>query len=108
MTAAGTRFKRLGYPETLWFITLTEVGQAGLDTGSESKLDVTSTQLFSRIGEYARQVLKEMRLLLFELQLVNLERDGLVSILTHRFAAVEGRADAKAKLLADKNISLSL
>jgi signal transduction histidine kinase len=89
-------------------VTLTEVGQAGLDTGSETKLDVTSAQIISRIGEYARQVLKEMRLLLFELQLVNLERDGLVSILIHRFAAVEGRADAKARLLADKNISLSL
>ncbi len=89
-------------------VTLTEVGQAGLDTGSETKLDVTSAQIFSRIGEYARQVLKEMRLFLFELQPVNLERDGLVSILTHRLAAVEGRADIKARLLADKNISLSL
>jgi len=105
MTAAGTRFKRLGYPETLWFITLTEVGQAGLDTGSESKFDVTSTKLFSRIGEYPRQVLRETHLFLFELQPVNLERDGLVSILTHRLAAVEGCADIKARLLADKNTS---
>lgn len=49
-------------------VTLIEVGQAGLETGSETKLDVTSAQIFSRIGEYARQVLKEMRLFLFELQ----------------------------------------
>jgi len=89
-------------------VALTEVGQAGLDAGSEVQHNVTSARIFSRIGDYARQVLKEMRLFLFELQPINLERDGLIAVLNHRLATVEGRADIKARLLADKNISLSL
>jgi signal transduction histidine kinase len=49
-----------------------------------------------------------MRLFLYELQPVDLEREGLVSILNQRLAAVEGRADIKARLLADEKISLPL
>jgi signal transduction histidine kinase len=49
-----------------------------------------------------------MRLFLYELQPVDLERDGLVSILNQRLTAVEGRADVKARLLTDETISLPL
>jgi signal transduction histidine kinase len=66
------------------------------------------TPILSRIGETARQALKEMRLFLYELQPVDLERDGLVSILNQRLTAVEGRADVKARLLTDETISLPL
>lgn len=87
-------------------VTITEAAQAGLDAGSKAGLEVVPAQIFSRIGEHARQALKEMRLFLFELQPINLEREGLVTILNQRLVAVEGRADIKARLLADDNISL--
>lgn len=85
-------------------IALTEAAQAGLEAGS---MDMPG-QVISRIGDNARQALKEMRLFLYELQPVDLEREGLVAILHQRLAAVEGRADTKARLLADENIYLSL
>jgi signal transduction histidine kinase len=62
--------------------------------------------VLTRIGENARQAVKEMRLFLHEMQPVDL-KDGLVSSLHHRLAAVEGRADIKARLLADENIQLT-
>ncbi len=89
-------------------VTITEAAQAGLDAGSKAGLEVVPAQIFSRIGEHARQALKEMRLFLFELQPINLESEGLVTILNQRLVAVEGRADIKARLLADDNISLPL
>jgi signal transduction histidine kinase len=42
-----------------------------------------------------------MRLFLFQMQPIDLEKDGLISLLHHRLAAVEGRADIKARLRAD-------
>ncbi len=83
-------------------VTLTEAAQAGLEAGSADM----SSQVLSRIGENARQALKEMRLFLHELQPVDLEREGLVAILHQRLAAVEGRADVKARLLTDDDVSL--
>jgi signal transduction histidine kinase len=47
-----------------------------------------------------------MRLFLYEMQPIDL-KDGLVSSLHHRLSAVEGRADIKARLLADDNIQVS-
>jgi PAS domain S-box-containing protein len=85
-------------------IALTEAAQAGLEAGS---MDMPG-QVLSRIGDNARQALKEMRLFLHELQPIDLEREGLVAILHQRLAAVEGRADTKARLLADEDIYLSL
>jgi signal transduction histidine kinase len=52
--------------------------------------------------------LKEMRLFLFQMKPVDLEHSGLVAALHERLAAVEGRADVKARLLADDDIDLSL
>lgn len=85
-------------------VTLTEAAQAGLEAGSAD----ISAQVLARIGENARQALKEMRLFLHELQPVDLAREGLVSVLHQRLAAVEGRADVKARLLADDNLVLPL
>jgi len=84
-------------------VTLTEAAQASLETGSI----VQAAELF-RIGENARQALKEMRLFLFQMKPVDLEHAGLVAALHDRLAAVEGRADIKARLLADDKIDLSL
>ena len=82
-------------------LALTEAAQAALEAGSE----IVPTQVLSRIGENARQAVREMRLFLYEMQPVDLE-DGLVSVLHHRLAAVEGRADIKARLLVDDDIVL--
>jgi PAS domain S-box-containing protein len=84
-------------------VTLTEAAQAALDAGST----VNPAQILTRIGENARQAVKEMRLFLFQMQPIDVEKDGLVSALHHRLAAVEGRADIKARLLADDDISIS-
>jgi nitrate/nitrite-specific signal transduction histidine kinase len=82
---------------------LTEAAQARLEGGSP----VQPTEL-AKIGENARQALKEMRLFLFQMKPVDLEHTGLVAALHERLAAVEGRADIKARLLADEKIDLSL
>jgi PAS domain S-box-containing protein len=82
---------------------LTEAAQAGMESGSP----VRAADL-SKIGENARQALKEMRLFLFQMKPIDLEHAGLVAALHERLAAVEGRADVKARLLADDDIDLSL
>jgi signal transduction histidine kinase len=83
-------------------VALTEAAKAGLEVGSTE----TMIQVLPRIGENARQALKEMRLFLYGLQPVNIERDGLISVLHQRLAAVEGRADIKARFISDENISM--
>lgn len=85
-------------------VALTEAAQASLETGTA----LQSPEVLTRIGDNARQALKEMRLFLFEMKPVDLEREGLVAILHQRLAAVEGRADIKARLVADDKITLSL
>lgn len=83
-------------------VALTEAAQAGIEAGSQ----IAPLQVLTRIGENARQAVKEMRLFLYEMQPIDL-KDGLVSSLHHRLAAVEGRADIKAGLIADENIQLA-
>ena len=83
-------------------VALTEAAQAAQEAGSS----VVPSDVLNKIGDNARLAVKEMRLFLYEMQPVDLEKEGLVSILHQRLAAVEGRADIKARLLADENISL--
>lgn len=83
-------------------VTMTEAAQAAIEAGSK----VSIQQVLVRMGDNARQAVKEMRLFLYEMQPVDLEEDGLVSVLHHRLAAVEGRADIKARLVADDDLSL--
>jgi len=82
-------------------VALTEAAQAGIEAGSI----IAPLEVLSRIGENARQAVKEMRLFLYEMQPVDL-KDGLVSSLQHRLAAVEGRADIKARMVSDEDIQL--
>ena len=84
-------------------VTLTEAAQGRMESGST----IQAAEL-SRLGENARQALKEMRLFLFQMKPVDLEHAGLVAALHERLAAVEGRANIKARLLADDDIDLSL
>ena len=84
-------------------VTMTEAAQAAIEAGSS----VVPSQVLVKIGENARLAVKEMRLFLYEMQPLDLEKEGLVPALHHRIAAVEGRADIKARLLADENITLT-
>lgn len=78
-------------------LTLTEAAQAGLEAGHADM----PARVLTRIGEQARQALKEMRLFLHELEPVDLEREGLAAALAQRLSAVEGRADIRTRLLVD-------
>jgi len=84
-------------------VALTEAAQAKLETGA-----MVQEADLSRIGENARQALKEMRLFLYQMKPVDLETKGLVGALTDRLAAVEGRANMKTRVLTDDNINLTL
>jgi len=84
-------------------VTLTEAAQAGLEAGSK----VVPSQVLAKIGENARQAVKEMRLFLYQMQPVDLEEGGLISALHHRLGAVEGRADIQARFMPDEGISIS-
>jgi PAS domain S-box-containing protein len=84
-------------------VTLTEAAQAAI----EAKYELDINQYLSRIGLNARQAVKELRLFLFQMQPVDLEKEGLVSVIHHRLAAVEGRADIKVRFLADEPIIIS-
>jgi len=82
-------------------VALTEAAQAGIEAGSK----IAPLEVLGRIGENARQAVREMRLFLYEMQPIDL-KDGLVASLQHRLAAVEGRADIKARMISDENIEL--
>jgi PAS domain S-box-containing protein len=84
-------------------VTLTEAAQAAQEAGSP----IAPSIVLDKIGENARQAVKEMRLFLYEMQPMDLKKEGLVSVLHHRLAAVEGRANVKARLLTNENIYLS-
>jgi PAS domain S-box-containing protein len=84
-------------------VTLTEAAQAAL----EAESPINPSEILSRIGENARQAVKEMRLFLFQMQPIDIEKEGLISVLHHRLAAVEGRADIRARLLSDENVLLT-
>jgi signal transduction histidine kinase len=84
-------------------VTLTEAAQAALEAGS----NVVPSQVLAKIGENARQAVKEMRLFLYQMQPIDLEKGDLVSALHHRLGAVEGRADIQARFIPDEGISIS-
>jgi len=85
-------------------VTLTEAVKLGLESGAQ----VDENRMVERISENARQALREMRLFLFELEPVDIERDGLVSTIQQRLASVEGRSGIQARMIADSEILLSV
>jgi signal transduction histidine kinase len=84
-------------------VTTTEGAQASIEAGNT----IDPGEILNKIGENARQAVREMRLFLYQMQPIDLEKDGLITVLHHRLAAVEGRAEIKARLLADEDIALS-
>ncbi len=63
-------------------------------------------QYLGRLGETSQQALKEMRLLVYELRPLELEREGLIGALRQRLDAVERRAGVETKLLFDEALKL--
>jgi signal transduction histidine kinase/AmiR/NasT family two-component response regulator len=89
---------QLLYSSTL----LAEVGRESYRQGDIAEVNHCLTEL----GQIARQALKEMRLMIYELRPPVLIREGLVGALQHRLDAVEGRAGVQARLLADETLEL--
>ncbi len=85
-------------------VAFTEAAEAGLEAGSIDML----MRVLPRISENARQSLKEMRLFLHGLQPVDIERDGLEAVLHQRLAAVEGRADIKARFTYEEGLVIPI
>jgi PAS domain S-box-containing protein len=85
--------------------SLTLFAEAGQEWAEAGDLDRIRHDL-TRIGEIAQQALKDMRLLVYELQPSNLEREGLIGALHHRLNAVEKRAGVEARLLTDQMVEL--
>jgi PAS domain S-box-containing protein len=89
--------------QSVYSLTLfAEAGQEWAETGDLDRIRHSLT----RIGEIAQQALKDMRLLVYELQPSHLEKEGLVGALRHRLNAVEKRAGVEARLLTDHTIEL--
>jgi len=63
-------------------------------------------QYVGQIGTIGLQALKEMRLLVFELQPTELEKEGLVPALRRRLEAVEGRAGVDARVEVEDFVKL--
>ena len=82
--------------QTLFSLTL--IAEATRRLAQNGQMDQVIAQT-ERLGELSQQSLKEMRLLLFELRLPILEREGLAKALRHRLDAVEKRAGVDANLI---------
>jgi PAS domain S-box-containing protein len=84
--------------QTLYSLTL--IAEATRRLAQNGQMDQVITQT-ERLRELSQQSLKEMRLLLFELRLPILEREGLAKALQYRLDAVEKRAGVDANLIIE-------
>jgi PAS domain S-box-containing protein len=84
--------------QTLYSLTL--IAEATRRHAQNGQMDQVIAQT-ERLGELSQQSLKEMRLLLFELRLPTLEREGLAKALQQRLDAVEKRAGVDASLIVE-------
>ena len=66
----------------------------------------SSLQMLKRIEDVARQALKELRLLIYELRPLDLQSAGLVKALQQRLESVEQRAGIQARLQAGEEFHL--
>lgn len=84
--------------QTLYSLSL--IAEATRRLAQNGQLDQVITQT-ERLRELSQQSLKEMRLLIFELRLPTLEREGLAKALQQRLDAVEKRAGVDASLIVE-------
>ncbi len=85
-------------------VMMTESARLRLSAGAIDNPE----KLITELGFNTRQALKEMRLFLYKLQPVDIERNGFIASLLHRLEAVEGRAGLETKLDIDQTLILSL
>jgi len=78
-------------------------GQDALESGALDALEID----LNKVEEQALRSMKEMRLLLYQLQPLALERGGLALALQQRFEQVEERLDIETVLEIESHISLS-
>jgi signal transduction histidine kinase len=90
--------------QSLYSLTLFTEGS--LELVKNGQLELVEHNL-TRIGETAQQALKEMRLLVYELRPLDLEKEGFVGALHQRLATVEKRAGVNARLVAEELVELS-
>jgi signal transduction histidine kinase len=91
--------------QSLYSLTLlTEAARRFAAAGNAERV----ASSLERLAEISQQVLKEMRLLIYELRPAALERQRLVPILQQRLEAVEGRAGVEASLRTEGTIALPL
>lgn len=76
-------------------VTVTEAIQLGLQTGAIEKVK----HLFPQLNAGARQALREMRLFLYELNPIDLEKEGLLEAIRLRLASVEERSSIRARFV---------
>lgn len=76
---------------------MAEAARRQIDAGDTGR----GMAYLTRIASTSQQVLKEMRLLVYELRPLMLERDGLVSALKQRLEAVEARAGVATNLVVE-------
>jgi signal transduction histidine kinase len=85
--------------------SLTLLAEAGQRLAKAGDLERAKGYLI-RLGEIAQQALKEMRLLVYQLRPLALQREGLVGALQQRLDAVEGRVGVEARLLTEGLVEL--
>ncbi len=89
--------------QALFSITL--LAEAGQRLAGAGNLERVSNYL-GRLVEMSQQSLKEMRLLVYELRPLALQRERLVGALQQRLDAVEARAGVEARLLVEGSIQI--
>ena len=89
--------------QSLYSLTLfAEAGRRQAESGEWERV----TSYLSQLGETSQQALKEMRLLVYELLPLDLEKEGLIGALQQRLDAVEGRSGVEARLIVEGDVSL--
>jgi len=82
---------------------MAETGRRAAEAGDLPAIE----QVLGRLGQVTHEALKEMRLLIYELRPLSLEREGLVGALQQRLDAVEGRAGVETRLLVEGQVNLT-
>ncbi|MBN1317139.1 MAG: GAF domain-containing protein [Anaerolineales bacterium] len=85
--------------------SLTLLLEGGRRLAKTGQLD-NAEDYFVDLWEIARQALKELRLIVYELRPPELESEGLVGALQQRLDAVEGRAGIDARLLVTGDLKI--
>jgi PAS domain S-box-containing protein len=85
--------------------SLTLLSEAGCQLAEADSLENVGDYL-RRLGQISQQALKEMRLLVYELRPLVLQREGLVGALQLRLDAVEKRAGLDARLMVEGEVEL--